>query len=116
MAKIVLGIASSHAPQLAMPPEQWRSYGDRSRTQNNHWYRGQTYSFDDLRDLRAESHFDQECTDEKFEKRFDDCQKAITHLADTLARVKPDVCIALPATAHVAPSNAGSPRPARSWT
>ena len=93
MAKIVLGIASSHAPQLAMPPEQWRSYGDRSRTQNNHWYRGNMYTFDELRELRAESHFDQECTDEKFQKRFDDCQKAIHHLADTLASVKPDVCI-----------------------
>ena len=66
----------------------WRSYGDRSRTQNNHWYRGKMYSFEDLRDLRAESHFDQECTDEKFQKRFDDCQKAIAHLADTIARLQ----------------------------
>src|SRR5207248_3162580 len=49
--------------------------------------------FEELVDARAESHFDQECTDEKFQKRFDACQKAIAHLSDTLARVKPDVAI-----------------------
>lgn len=102
MAKIVLGMASSHAPQLAMPPEQWRSYGDRSRTQNNHWYQGKTYSFDELVDLRAESHFDQECTDDKFQSRYDACQRAIKHLAHTLDTVKPDLAIILGDDQHEA--------------
>lgn len=95
-------MGSSHAPQLAMPPDQWRSYGDRSRTQAEHWYNGKTYSFEELVDLRAESHFDQECTDEKFQKRFDACQNAIKHLSDTLARVKPDLCIILGDDQHEA--------------
>jgi hypothetical protein len=93
MAKIVLGMASSHGPQLAMPPEQWRAYGDRSRTQNAHWYQGKTYTFEELVDMRAESHFDQECTEEKFKARFDACQKAIGHLGDTVSKKGPDVCI-----------------------
>lgn len=93
MAEIVLGIASSHAPQLAMPPDQWRAWGDRSRTQAQHWFNGQTYSFPELVELRSEDHFDQECTDEKFQARFDACQKAIGHLSATLAKVAPDVCI-----------------------
>jgi hypothetical protein len=93
MAKIVLGMASSHAPQLAMPPEQWRAYGDRSRTQPEHWYNGKTYSFEELVDARAESHFDQQLTEEIFKRRFDACQTAIHHMADTLAKVKPDVAI-----------------------
>jgi OH-DDVA oxygenase len=93
MAKIVLGMGSSHAPQLAMAPEQWRAYGDRARTQPEHWFNGKTYTFEELVDARAENHFDQECTDEKFQKRFDACQKAIAHLSETLARVNPDVAI-----------------------
>jgi hypothetical protein len=93
VAKIVLGIGSSHAPQLAMPPQQWRAYGDRSRTQAEHWFNGKTYSFEELVDARAENHFDQECTDEKFQKRFDACQKAIAHLRDTFNKVNPDVVV-----------------------
>ena len=95
MAEIVLGMASSHAPQLEMPPENWRTYGDRGRTQAVHWFAGNTYSFGELAELRAGEHFEKECTDEKFQTRWDACQSAITHLGETLAAVKPDVCIIL---------------------
>lgn len=93
MAKVVLGMGSSHGPQLAMPPEQWRAYGDRGRTLAQHWFEGKTYSFEDLVELRAEDHFERECTDEKFQARFDACQAAIAHLAETLNRGAPDVCV-----------------------
>ena len=95
MAEIVLGMASSHAPQLEMPPEHWRAYGDRGRTQAVHWFAGNTYSFGELAELRAGEHFERECTDEKFQTRWDACQGAIGHLEGTLAAVKPDVCIIL---------------------
>lgn len=95
MAKIVLGIGSSHSPQLATPPELWQAKGDRSRTSSNHWYGGQTYSFDELIEARREFHFERECTEEKFRTRYDACQKAIGHLAKILNRVAPDVCILL---------------------
>ena len=95
MAEIVLGMASSHAPQLEMPPENWRTYGDRGRTQAVHWFEGKTYSFGELAELRAGEHFEKECTDEKFQTRWDACQSAIGHLEKTLAAVKPDVCIIL---------------------
>ncbi len=102
MAKIVLGMASSHAPQLSMQPERWRAYGDRSRNQPEHWFEGKTYSFEELLDRRAEEHLDRECTDEKFRQRFDACQKAIAHLSVTLAKVKPDVAIILGDDQHEA--------------
>lgn len=102
MAKIVLGIGSSHAPQLEMPPEKWREYGDRSRTQAQHWFNGKKYSFEELVDLRRGDHFEKECTDEKFQARYDACQKAIAHLAETLDRVNPDVCIMLGDDQHEA--------------
>jgi hypothetical protein len=93
MAQIILGIGSSHAPQLAIPPEQWRAHGNRSRTQAEHWFRGKTYSFPELVEARAGEHLERECTDEKFRARFETCQKAITHLSETLRRAAPDVCI-----------------------
>jgi hypothetical protein len=102
MAKIVLGQASSHAPQLEMPPEKWREYGDRSRTQAEHWFAGRTVSFEELVDLRRANKFENECTDEKFATRHAANQKAIAHLADTLNKVSPDVCIMLGDDQHEA--------------
>ena len=95
MAEIVLGIASSHAPQLEMPPGTWRAYGDRGRTLAKHWFEGNTYSFGELVELRAGDHFEKECTEEKFEKRFAACQTAIAHLSDTLEKAKVDVAVIL---------------------
>lgn len=95
MAEIVLGLASSHAPQLEMPPEVWREYGDRGRTQAVHWFNGKKYSFGELVEARASDHFEKECTDEKFEARFNACQTAIAHLSETLAKAKPDVLVIL---------------------
>ena len=45
MAKIVLGVWTTHGPQLNTTPEQWmlRLPADRSR---KHAYKGKTYSFD----------------------------------------------------------------------
>ncbi|HZT07407.1 MAG TPA: protocatechuate 3,4-dioxygenase [Chloroflexota bacterium] len=93
MAKIVLGLASSHAPQLEFPPDTWRAYGDLQRTQEEHWYQGKVYSFPELLEARAHEHFERECTDEKFQARWNACQTAIGHLADTLDRAAPDVCV-----------------------
>jgi len=95
MAEIVLGLASSHAPQLEMPANVWREYGDRGRTQASHWFNGSTYSFGELVELRAGEHFEKECTDDKFETRFASAQTAINHLSDTLAKVKPDIVVIL---------------------
>lgn len=102
MAKIVLGMASSHAPQLEMPPSKWREYGDRARTQAEHWFNGKTYTFEELVDARRENHFEKECTDEKFEARNEANQKAIAHLAATLEKVSPDICIMLGDDQHEA--------------
>jgi hypothetical protein len=93
MAKIVLGVGSSHAPQLAMQPSQWRAYGDRSRTQNQHWFRGKTYSFEELVEARKDEHFEKQLDEEIFSARFDACQRAIAHLADSVAAAKPDILV-----------------------
>ena len=95
MAEIVLGMASSHAPQLEMQPNRWREYGDRSRTQNEHWFNGKTYTYGELAELRAGDNFEKELSEETFQARFDACQWAIAHLGETYRRVAPDVCVIL---------------------
>jgi OH-DDVA oxygenase/3-O-methylgallate 3,4-dioxygenase len=85
-----------------MPPQQWRSYGDRSRNQKEHWFNGKTYGFEELVDVRAENHFDQELTEDKFAARYEACQTAIRHLKDTVSRIKPDVAIIMGDDQHEA--------------
>ena len=53
MAKIVLGVWTTHGPQLNTTPEQWmlRLPADRAR---RHAYKGNTYSFDELTELRRD--------------------------------------------------------------
>ena len=65
MAKIVLGLGTSHAPQLSIPPESWPKRGNADRRYLKLWYQGQPYSFDELCDVRAASHFANELTAEK---------------------------------------------------
>lgn len=102
MAEIVLGMGSSHAPQLEMPPENWRTYALNNRKQTVHWFEGKTYTFPELVEARAADHFERECTDEKFQARWDACQTAIGHLGQTLEKVNPDVCLILGDDQHEA--------------
>jgi 3-O-methylgallate 3,4-dioxygenase len=95
VAEIVLGLASSHAPQLEIPPDRWRSFGDRNRDQAEHWFNGAIYSFGELVELRASEHLDKELSEETFAARFNACQQAIAHLGKTLVDAKADVCIVL---------------------
>ena len=95
MAEIVLGMASSHAPQLEMLPDRWLEYGNRSRTQNEHWFNGKTYTYGELAELRAGEGFEKELSEETFAARFDACQRAIAHLGETYRRVAPEVCVIL---------------------
>jgi hypothetical protein len=95
-------MASSHAPQLEMPPHNWRTYAEVGKKSPTHWFEGKTYSYDELLDARRDAHFEKECTDEKFQMRWDACQAAIAHLAETLDRVSPDVVLILGDDQHEA--------------
>lgn len=93
MAEIVLGIGTSHAPQLALPPTEWWRRREFDQKTAELWYGGRVVTFDELADLRAGEHFDQEITPEQCERRFNACQKAIGVLAETIEGVAPDVAI-----------------------
>ena len=93
MARIVLGMGSSHAPQLALTPAGWwrRAQGD--RIDRDFWYRGQGYTFDELREVRSGEHLERQLDEALAERRYQACQRAIGTLAQTLTDVAPDVCI-----------------------
>jgi hypothetical protein len=95
MAKIVLGIGSSHAPQLALPPTEWWRRTEHDKKNPALWYRGKTYKFPELVEERASGHFEKELSPETAQNRWNTCQQSIATLADTVERVHPDVAIVL---------------------
>jgi OH-DDVA oxygenase len=92
VARITLGIWTTHGPQLNTTPEQWmlRVPADESRS---HWYQGRLLAFEELVDLRRGERLDQEISLEARTDRHARCQSAIAELAAIWSRARPDVCV-----------------------
>lgn len=92
MARIVLGLFTTHGPQLNTTPEQWmlRVPADRAR---RHWFKGRRYSFDELVELRRGEGLAERATLEAMSRSHRACQAAIERVADVWAEVAPDVCV-----------------------
>jgi hypothetical protein len=93
MARIVLGLGTSHSPQLSTPPELWPLHGERDR-RNPHLLdtSGAHVSYEELL-ARADPALAREITPEKWQARYEACQKGLARLAEALARVAPDVAV-----------------------
>ena len=85
MAKIVLGIGTSHSPQLSVRAADWQVLREKDEHDPRLDYQGL------LR--RAKPNLERELTAEKFRQRDEACQKAIKTLGDTLQKVNPDVVV-----------------------
>jgi OH-DDVA oxygenase len=92
MAKIVLGLWTTHGPQLNTTPEEWmlRVPADRARS---HWFKGKRYPFDDLIELRAKENLGAQATLEARTRNHDACQAAIAKVAGIWAETAPDACV-----------------------
>src|SRR5580658_3978071 len=92
MAKIVLGIGTSHGPLLSTPPDMWhlRAHWDRSQI---HPFQGRGFTYDALVDERKGENIAGQITPEERRRRFDLCQAAIERLAQVWAAAKPDVAV-----------------------
>lgn len=92
MAEIVLGMGTSHGPMLSTPPEEWgqRAIFDRGI---RHHYKGRTWTFDELVELRKDRHFEREITLDIWRKRHAACRRALARLADVFAAAKPDLAV-----------------------
>jgi hypothetical protein len=92
MAKIVLGVGSSHGPMLSTPPDMWHLRGEADRKNPKHFYQGKAYDFAGLLAARQPGFADKITPQEK-QKRYDACQRALDKLAAKFAEVKPDAVV-----------------------
>lgn len=92
MAEIVLGIYTTHGPQLNTTPEEWelRLPADRQRM---HWYQGKQYGFEELIELRRGERLAEESAMGVRQERYDACQVGVGELAAIWREVSPDVCV-----------------------
>ena len=93
MAKLVLGVATSHGPMLSTPWQQWGQRVEADKRSNELWFKGKQVTFDELVELRRDEKLESQITPEKMEARHTACQQAIDQLAEVVGRVKPDVCV-----------------------
>ena len=92
MARIVLGMWTTHGPTLGTTPEQWldRVPADQNR---KHPFRCREYSFQELVQLRQGENLAEKCSLPERQRRHARCQAGLKTLADKWAEVKPDVCV-----------------------
>src|SRR5688572_576696 len=92
MAEIVLGIWTTHGPQLSTTPEQWmlRVPADRAR---KHWFKGTLHSFDELVEMRRNENLVERSALEARNRNHAACQVAIARVAEIWKEVRPDVCV-----------------------
>ena len=85
MAQIVCGIATSHGPMLATPPDQWHLRAGADRRNPGHWYQGEQLDYDTLLRQRSPG-FASQVTPEAMAAKFAACQVHLDQLAEHAAR------------------------------
>ncbi len=93
MAKIVLGLATSHSPMLSTPSEIWHLHADRDRRNKALEFRGRTYDYEGLKLNRAREQFEQHLSGDIWRSKQESCQQAIVALGKRLAEVSPDAVV-----------------------
>ena len=95
MAEIVLGLGTSHSPQLSTPPEKWLEDGKRLEQAGLVLHavpNGEPVSFDNLA-ARAPPSIEDELTTEKFCARYEECRANLKWLGEVIEEHRPDVLI-----------------------
>lgn len=93
MAKIVLGMGTSHGPMLSTPWKEWGGRVAFDKQNAAHDFKGGKYSFDELVTLRRDGNFADQITPERWRARSEACGKALDVLAAKYAEIKPDVAV-----------------------
>jgi hypothetical protein len=93
MAQIILGLGTSHGPQLLMPPELWELRAQADRQNKQHWFRGKSYDFPTLAALRQPDGFAAQITPPAMRAHYDRCQQAMGTVADIYATAALDIAV-----------------------
>ncbi|MGH3169553.1 MAG: hypothetical protein ACRDN0_27210, partial [Trebonia sp.] len=93
MADIVVGIASSHTPQLSSGTEMWPDHAERDKRQPKLLGRDALYhTYEELLPLAPDG-MEKELEPAVWNAKYQRCQNAIAALSETLARARPDVAV-----------------------
>lgn len=93
MAKLVMGIGTSHSPLLSMDGRMWGERGkDDRRNKNLNTMDGRFIPYDELSTLVQDKYADI-AVEEHFAKQDRQAQLALDRIAEDLERVRPDVVI-----------------------
>jgi hypothetical protein len=93
MARIAFGIGTSHGPLLSIPAEYWADRVTADRENPQHFFKGKTYTFNELVDLQREERLAEQITPQVCQERHARCQKAIRQLGDFFEEQKPDAVV-----------------------
>lgn len=92
MATITLGIATSHAPQLGTPPEEWEQRTAADRRNARLAFRGKDYPFEEFNALRGGG-FEAELGVEVYREKYARCRAAIDRLGEAVRESGIDVLV-----------------------
>jgi 3-O-methylgallate 3,4-dioxygenase len=94
MAKLVLGIGTSHTPMLNASAEDWPRFIDRDAARDFLDKEGQPATYEELLH-RAEPHVAAELTPERFAARHAEAQAGVARLKDAVRRAELDALIVI---------------------
>src|SRR5262249_30607428 len=93
MARIVLGIGTSHTPLLALPPDMWPEYarGDERNPELSYPPNGYVMSYPQaVESLKGQTQY---VGPEPFQQQSAHCKQALDTLASTLQAADPDITV-----------------------
>ncbi len=94
MAQLVLGIGTSHSPQLSTVPELWSARGERDQLNPELIGRdGVASKYDDLLARVDSDQIAKEITLEKFQERHERNQKGIANVVDAIYQAELDILV-----------------------
>jgi 3-O-methylgallate 3,4-dioxygenase len=101
MAKIILGVGSSHGPTIQTPPERWYMLGQKDREDPRYDYAAALEA--------ASPAMENEITAQKMQERYDACQEGIRVLSVVIADAAVDAIIVISNPHGVPPANRMDP-------
>src|SRR5580704_9154215 len=93
VARIHLGLGSSHGPMLSIAPEFWPDRVLADRANPRHFFQGKIYTFDQMAALRREERLGDQASAEVRAERYARCQRAIAELGGVYLENMPDVLV-----------------------
>ncbi|MFP6710830.1 MAG: hypothetical protein VB913_03935 [Rhodospirillales bacterium] len=93
MAEIVLGIGTAHGPLLSTPPDKWDLRAEADRMNSAHAFRGGTYTYEELYELRKDENLAEQNALEVRTEYHARCQTQLDFLSKKVAEIDPDILL-----------------------